>query len=83
MAPLTSLFVTICNARAVQSYRLPDRHFVALGDLRLPRQLALECAVIPPKQTGELSLPARSLLVVEGVADGPQLGGGHQFATIC
>ncbi len=32
---------------------------------------------MPPKQASELQLAARASLVVERVADGPQIGGGH------
>src|SRR4051794_4549776 len=33
--------------------------------------------MMPFKQTGELRLPARAALVVERIADGPQVSGGH------
>jgi len=37
----------------------------------------------PPEQTGELRLAARASLVVERIADGPQVGGGQAAISLC
>lgn len=37
---------------------------------------------MPANETGELGLPARAALVVERIADGPQVGGGHAASEV-
>ena len=58
----------------LQNQGLPDSQFIALGNRRLAVDLAPDGTVVPAEQTGEPCLPA---LVVEQVAYGPQVGGGH------
>jgi hypothetical protein len=48
-----------------------------LGDLALAIGFSPQARVMPPKQTGELCLPARTVLAVVRIADGPQVGGGR------
>jgi hypothetical protein len=54
-----------------------DRQLISLGDSGETAELAPERRVVPAKQAGELRLAARGALVVERIADSPQISGGH------
>ena len=61
---------------------MSDRQFVALCDPGLAVELSPDGAVMPAKETGEPCSPARSSLVVERIANVPQVGGGHAVSLI-
>jgi hypothetical protein len=65
--------------------RLPDRQLVGMGNRRFASKLALDSRMVPSKQAGEPGLPARGTLIVERIADGPQVGGRHatRFRADC